>query len=626
MFTQRLVLTWLSCLLAATFAAVAGSHEKMIGDESDGSRAHPVHVIPLLTEEGEKIGSDDDPVLPFSMSETCGACHSYGTVTGGWHFNAADSELEAAAHGRAGQPWILADARTGIQIPLSYRPWAGAFGPEQVGLNSRLFLRIFGRHLPGGGIGEIPSEEPDDIMRSMVSGNLEANCLCCHDGDPGHDQGQYAMQAARENFRWAAAATSSFASVTGSAKAMPDTYDPMMPEPPRDPKLVPPAITYKAGTFGGDSRVSLNIQREAPNHRCYFCHSSLYLEDDHTEKWTADEDVHLTAGMACVDCHRNGIDHNIVRGYEGEAEASGNVLAARSSCKGCHLPDASGSAPRAGRLGAPVPEHKGLPPVHFEELSCTACHSGPWPGDKTYLTKTSMGHKLGTLGVNKSHETLPHILSPVYARQENGKIAPHKMIWPAYWGDMRDANIAPIGFEAAIGSVGKVMATQELPSSGGWPALSAGSIAAALKALPGIKGKAVYVGGGSLYSLDDSGQLAEEKDHPSAKPYMWPIAHGVRPAAQSLGVRYCTDCHATDAPFFFGGVTVDSPVAADAERVKRMVEFQGIDETYAKAFAASFVFRPMLKIVALCSCAVLGLVLLLYGLRALRCVVRVFCG
>jgi hypothetical protein len=107
---------------------------------------------------------------------------------------------------------------------------------------------------------------------------------------------------------------------------------------------------------------------------------------------------------------------------------------------------------------------------------------------------------------------------------------------------------------------------------------------------------------------------------------MWPIAHDVRPAAQALGIRYCTDCHATDAPFFFGAVAVDTPVAAVRDSDREMSEFQDIDATYAKAFAFSFVFRPMLKIVALCSCAVLGLVLLLYGLRALRCVVGVLSG
>ena len=598
----------------------------MLGDESDGSRAHPVHLIPLMTEEGEKVASDDDPLLPFSTKETCGECHSYATVSKGWHFNAADSDLGVEGHGRVGQPWILADARTGIQIPISYRPWPGVFKPEEVGLNSRLFLRIFGRHTPGGGIGEVPSENPEEVMRSMVSGYLEANCFACHDGDPGHNQAEYAGQSLRENFRWAAAATCSFAKVTGSAKDMPDMYDPMMPEPPEDPKLVPPGITYRANTFGDDGSVLLDIQREVPNHRCYFCHSDLYMESEHTEKWTADEDVHLKAGMTCVDCHRNGIDHNIVRGYEGEV--SDNVMATRSSCKGCHLPEDSLTAiPEAGRFGAPVPEHRGLPPVHFEKVSCTGCHSGPWPGAETYLTKTSMAHRLGTQGVNKSAEALPHIFSPVFATQKNGKIAPHKLIWPAYWATAEDQNIAPIAFDTVTKVVVPILADTNRPASGDWSEVTAEHIAKALAALgKSVKIKAVYVSGGSLYSLGDSGELEQEADHPAAKPYMWPIAHSVRPAAQSLGIRYCTDCHATDAPFFFGDVAVDGPGDLMDGATRKMVEFQDLDGTYAKLFAMSFVFRPMLKIVSLCSCAVLGLVLLLYGLRALRCVVRVFCS
>jgi len=623
---KGLILTIFLCLPALVVTAGADPEEKMLGDESDGSRAHPIHLIPLMTEEGDKIAPDDDPLLPFSTSKTCGECHSYATVTKGWHFNAVDSE---AGTGRVGQPWILVDARTGIQIPISYRRWPGTFTPEQVGLTRRLFLRIFGRHTPGGGIGERPSEDPSEIMRSMVSGNLEANCLSCHDGDPGHDQGEYDAQVIRENFRWAAAATCSFASVTGSAKDMPDTYDPIMPEPPEDPKLVPPGITYRANTFDGEKRVSLNIQREVPAERCYFCHSNLYLDGDDAEKWSSDEDIHLKAGLTCVDCHRNGIDHNIIRGYEGEADVSTNRLAASSSCRGCHLAGESSSAPTAGRLGAPVPEHVGMPTVHFEKLGCTACHSGPWPGDKTYLTKTSMAHRLGTLNVNKSHEALPHIAAPVFAQQPDGKIAPHKLIWPAFWADMKDANITPIPFEAVRRTIGKVLAKQELPASGDWPALTTEDITEALKGLSAeqsIEGKGAYISGGSLYSLDDSGQLKKEENHPAAEPYLWPIAHDVRPAAQSLGIRYCTDCHATDAPFFFGDVSIDSPIVAARGSVK-MVDFQGdIDAFYTKVFAFSFVFRPWMKVIALGSCVVIGAVLLLYALKALACVAKVLAG
>jgi len=106
---------------------------------------------------------------------------------------------------------------------------------------------------------------------------------------------------------------------------------------------------------------------------------------------------------------------------------------------------------------------------------------------------------------------------------------------------------------------------------------------------------------------------------------MWRIGHDVRPAAQSLGIRYCTDCHGTEAPFFFGDVNVDTPVVA-ARESKKMVDFQGISPIYAWAFAFSFVFRPWMKVVVIASCAVMAFVLLLYGLKALGCVVKTLAG
>jgi hypothetical protein len=634
---KGLILTGFMCLLVLCLSALTVCFEnqaagaetpgKLLGDESDGSRAHPTHLIPLVAENedgemGGEIYPDDDPLLPFSQRWTCGLCHSYGLISKGWHFSAADPNI---APGRPGQPWILADARTGTQIPLSYRSWPGTFKPEQIGLSSREFVKLFGRHTPGGGVGELETDDPDEIMREYVSGKLEINCLSCHDAEFTHNQGNFFLQIARGNFRWASAATCGFASVSGSANDMPETYDPFMPEPPEDAKKVPPTIKYRETAFDHENKVYFNIAREVPDNRCYFCHSNLYLEAEDTEKWNTDEDIHLKAGLKCVDCHRNGIDHNITRGYEDESSASSNHLAAASSCEGCHLGEKGSSLPVAGRLGAPVPEHRGIPPVHFERMTCTACHSGPWPAKETLLTKTARAHRLGTIGVNKSHEALPHISSPVFAEQENGKIAPHKMVWPAFWGIIKEQEVTPIDFEVVKQTVGQVLANEKLPRTGDWPALSDEHVTEVLKSLKvTVEGEPVYVSGGKVYSLDDSGKLWSE-EHKAAKPYLWPIGHNVRPAAQSLGIRYCTDCHATDAPFFFGDVAVDSPVVT-AREAKQMIEFQNVDPSYARAFAFSFVFRPMMKIVCLCSCAIIAVVLLLYALKALACVVKVLAG
>jgi hypothetical protein len=626
LFLTRLMgLIFLTGLVSTLYGA-GDPNQELLGDKSDGSRAIPVHLIPLLNEDGEKITPDDKPLLPFSTRSTCGACHSYNVISRGWHFNAPDSNV---LPGRPAQPWIFVDAATGTQIPLAHRSWPGTFRPEQLGLTPRAFLRLFGRHIPGGGAGEQESTDADEITREFISGKLEANCMSCHDADPAHNQAEYAVQAVRENFRWAAAATSGFATVSGSAKDMPNTYDPLMPKAFDDPKLTPPSIAYRKEIFDSKNQVFFNVVREVPNERCYFCHSNMYLVKQETEKWQSDQDVHLAAGLACVDCHRNGMDHNITRGYEGEEIVSKNPLAAASSCQGCHLEGKSSSIPIAGRLGAPVPKHPGIPPVHFDKLSCTACHSGPWPAQETILVKTSRAHRLGTPNVNKSPDVLPHIVSPVFAKQPNGKIAPHKLIWPAFWGAMKSQDVSPIAIEIVRRTAGEIFAKGKLSISGGWLSLNTEHIAEALKKLSSgksVEGRPVYIAGGKLYYLDDAGKLCQEENHPAAQPYLWPIAHDVRPAAQSLGVSSCGDCHSTDAPFFFGTVAIDSPIVAERDLSKEMVEFQGINRSYAWAFAFSFIFRPLLKIVSLCSSAILAVVLILYVFQGLARILNLLSG
>jgi len=318
-----------------TRSAVAGADERLLGD---GSRAIPVHVIPLFTndpideEKTLKITPDDELLLPFSTRRTCSECHisehNYEIISKGWHFNAADPNVSP---GRTGQPWIFVDASIATQIPISYRWWPGTFKPEQLGITPFQFTGLFGRHMPGGGVGELKSDNIDEIARQIVSGKLEINCLICHDASPAYDPAEYASQIARQNFRWVAAASCEFASVSGSAKDMPDTYDPFMPEPLEDTKLVPPTITYRENAFDHKNQVFFDIVREVPNERCYFCHSNVNVDKNGSEKWAADEDVHLTAGMTCVDCHREGLGHNTIRGYEGEDMVSRNPLASTTT-------------------------------------------------------------------------------------------------------------------------------------------------------------------------------------------------------------------------------------------------------------------------------------------------------
>ena len=582
-----------------------------IGDAADGSRSNPVHKISLHDDKGFVVFPQVNSTEPFSSIQTCGRCHNYDLITSGWHFSDVDQTVEP---GRRGEPWIYWDCATASQIPLSYRNWSGAFRPEELGLTRWWFTRIFGRHMPGGGPGaKDAASDANSVDRWSVSGELEINCLGCHDGESSHDQAEYARQISNENFRWAATAACGFASVQGAAKNLPDFWE------PSDESGDVPTVTYDAGRFLPGRRVFLDIVGKAANERCYYCHSSRIVGAGHGQ-----DDVHLAAGLGCVDCHRNGPGHFITRGYEDEAEQTGNPMAVGVSCRGCHLGVKGSSKPTGGGLGAPVPKHVGIPAVHFEKLSCTACHSGPWPGRQTFTVKTSRAHALGTHGVNKNPAALPHIQAPVFAKQEDGRIGPHKLLWPAFWGQLGGESVTPIHPKVVKEAAGKILYLDVELASASWPEMSEATVAEVLTALASkaaVEGEPVYVCGGKLYQLVDGKIAASE--HDAGEPYMWPLGHDVRPAAQALGTGGCGDCHSTDKPFIFGKVAVDSPLASDKKAPMKMIDFQDADPVYARLFAMSFVFRPWFKIISIAACLVLGAVVLLYGFRLLACILPV---
>lgn len=557
--------------------ALMANDRPMFGDISDGSAARKIHRINIFTEEGDIIKAGDNLPLPFSTKQTCGRCHNYEKIARGWHFNALNPDVPP---GRNAEPWIIADPAAATQIPVSYRNVRGLYHPDSLGISRWEYVLMFGRHLSGG-IGEDMEAQPDFDARWMESGELDINCLACHNAGSTHHQGQYAAQIKKQNFRWATASTCGFATVSGSAKDMPDMYDYLMPTAPEDPKLVQPAISYDKTRFGDRDRIFFDITKNVSSDRCYFCHSTT-IAGDHSRQ---DEDVHITAGLNCADCHRHGFDHNIVRGYEGQDGLSDDVDATTLTCRGCHLGDKDADIPTAGRLGSPVPKHKGLPEIHLEKLTCTACHSGPWPAEPIRI-KTSRAHKLGTRGVNRSPDALPHITRTVFAKDSDGRVAPHNILWPAFWATLKDQKIAPIALDIVKSVTTRVI---KAGRSGDWPEMTTEQIKEILLELtPKVSqtGKAVYIAGGKLYQLSDSGELATS-DHEAADPYLWPVAHNVRPAAQSLGIRGCEDCHSEDSPFLFGTVPIDSPVSGETATLN-MQHFHSADLQTYKPVASFF--------------------------------------
>lgn len=592
------------------------AQETLIGDVSDGSRAVPVHLIKLYDEHGSVIRPNETPLLPFSTRETCGQCHDYQQISAGLHFNAGDS---ATPSGRRGEPWVLADPVTATQIPISQRGWPGTYSPEQLGFDPMQFIQKFGSHLPGGGLGEAEDRiPPENYLRWQVAGKLEINCLSCHDAEPAHDQAQVAAQIAKQNFRWAAAASSGFAKVTGAAKDMPDFYDMYAAVPAAVSDKLPPTVAYEQSRFNSKNEVFLDIVRKIPPERCYFCHS---MKISARERWQADEDVHLQAGMLCVDCHDNGLDHNMIRGEE---RADLSAHAASLTCAGCHLGDENEFA-NAGRFGAPRPLHRGIPTVHFEKMTCTACHSGAVPDAQIASIKTSRAHKLGVHGVLKNDEVLPRIFSPIFVKQDDGKIAPHNLLWPAFWAEVRADTLTPLRPARVQPFLTESYVADSTKAPGNWIALTDSLITAVLDTLAKLDSSSQfgYISGGRLAQLDASGELITV-EHDAGKPYTWPLAHDVRPAAQSLGARGCDDCHSTGAPFYFSDVRLASPLAAMQGAAVTMTEFQETSSLYQGAFALSFLFRPGLKIVIALSTFIIFAVVVIYFFQGMAGLLKSF--
>ncbi len=419
----------------------------------DGNRTTPVHIIPLKDEFDQPIVPTESNPLPFSSRFSCEPCHDYGLIRNGLHFN-ADSAPNA---GRPGEPWIWVEEKTGTLLPLSYLRWKGCWHPDQVGLTPWDFTLLFGRHLAGGGISEPPDWVVSPDSRWEVSGRIEVNCLGCHNASNIQDPSEWAKQVLRQNFRWAATAAAGLGEVGGMASRLAPTWDIIDGPNPDDTEwAVPPFVRYNRTIFDSKHRAFLDILHKPPDGRCLACHSTAPAG---AAKFEFEADVHSAAGLRCVSCHRNDIRHAMIRGYEGEAADNPEVAGEDFTCAGCHLggnPAGSEKNP-AGRLGAPSPRHKGFPAVHFKRLSCTVCHSGPWPGKEMTRVRTSRANRLGIYGIARWDTDLPAILEPVYIRDPTGKLAPNRLLWPAYWARFKGGSGLPLPPEQVQTAAGNIL-------------------------------------------------------------------------------------------------------------------------------------------------------------------------
>ncbi|NMC68582.1 MAG: hypothetical protein GYA57_00785 [Myxococcales bacterium] len=578
--------------------------------------------FPLRDEEGNVI----DPVQgvnadrPYSPRQTCGAegCHDYEKITKGFHFQQGRGEpVPAAMAERYG--WVTSPGNYGGNW-CSPAPLYRQLAPQQ-GTSARMIdmtsfdfvTATCGNCHPGGGPLELDrrGRRYDAWMRDPASGLtaggengldgdyykarwsetgvIEADCLLCH--MPEYDYGKRNAQLAALNFRWAATAGAGFGAVEGKV-ADGGT----------------PVVAYDASRFDEQGNVRVHIAPEPRNETCLNCH----FKPDWKKRgaaYSTRTDVHMMAGLRCVDCHAAGSravdpriagreEHQFGKGDDPSGWVRNDLDDTVRTCEDCHL-DGWRNAPRA--------THEWLPPLHLESLSCQACHI-PARAVKSALVQAS-----------DVYNPAPRITPPpkhiwTFYDQEmafwnhygelelfTGKDEPTNVTRPTlirYKGRIYPANrvhSAWVGYEEA-GKPGlnqlfmkdffQMWTQHRADPAAKYPELAQitddnhdgvlevnrpeeiDALLAATRTYLGDTGfpldgrRLVWVSDTrAYYSSTEWRALPHEEWEATPYASVYKFSHDVAPARAALGAGGCIDCHRSGSPFFAGPV-LDVPFSA----------------------------------------------------------------
>lgn len=565
----------------------------------------------LRDEQGNVI----DPVhnlnatVPYSPKQTCGAagCHDYDKITDGFHFQQGKGEPVPALMAERYR-WVSSPGNYGgnwcSPAPL-YRQLAAKTNASArvIDMTSFEFVTATcGNCHPGGGPLEFDRNgkrydtwmrDPDSGLtpggdnhfdgdyfkaRWSETGVIEADCLLCH--LPEYDFKKRNAQLAKLNFKWAATEGAGLGKVTGAVSS----------------NQIPQVI-YDLKNFDLEGNVFLHTVPEPRNETCLTCHAKPNWKK-RGASFSPRTDVHIAAGLRCVDCHAAGskaADPRI-RGREQHQFGKGDCPSGWvrndldntvRSCEDCHL---------KGWNNAPRASHPWLPPLHMDKLSCQACHiptravksalvqasdsfnAAPYispPGKRIwtfYDQEMNFWNHYGELEMFTPKDQPTDVTSPTLFVYK-GRIYPgnrvHSM-WVGYeetgkpglnqlfmkdfftmWKQHRDsggtnyAQLAAVKDDNGDGTLeinrpeeidALLAATKEYLTKTGFP----------------LEGKRL------VWVSDDRAWYSSKESKPlpklphEATPYasVYKFSHDVAPARAALGSGGCTDCHASDSKFF----------------------------------------------------------------------------
>ncbi|MGB9623267.1 MAG: multiheme c-type cytochrome [Phycisphaerae bacterium] len=573
----------------------------------------------------DERGNIIDPVhgvndkAPYSPKQTCGACHDYEKITRGYHFTQGKGEVP---------PKKMADRYLWVTSPGNYggnwcspSPLYRQLAPK-TNTNARMIdmtsfdfvTATCGNCHPGGGPLEYDrhGNRYDTFMhehgltdggdngldgdyykaRWEQTGVIEADCLLCH--MPAYDHKARNAQLANLNFRWAATEGAGLGRIKGKVAANEH-----------------PEVTYDVAKFDAEGNLAVNYASEPRNETCLTCHAKPGWKK-RGAAFSGRTDVHMKAGLRCVDCHAAGSkaasekirgreEHQFGKGDDPSGWVRNDLDDTVRSCADCHL---------RGWNNAPRATHAWLPPLHMEKLSCQACHiparsvksalvqasdvynHGPriTPPPKHIWTfydqEMNYWNHYGELELFTVHDQPTNISRPTLAVYK-GKVYPvnrvHSMwvgyeekgkpglnqlfmkdfftMWKEHLADPKNRwpQLAVIADDNGDGAP-EVNRSEEIDA-----------LLAACKAylektkFPLENRRLVWVSDDRAYYSSSESRVLPREDY-EATPYasVYKLSHDVAPAGAALGAGGCTDCHRIDSPFFDRAVlaTAFDPVDA----------------------------------------------------------------
>ena len=580
-----------------------------------GAEARRNDVCPPfhLRDEG---GNVIDPVKgtnadkPYSPKQTCGKCHDYEKITRAYHFRMGAGE-KPTADMAARCLWVSTPGLYGGNW-CSPAPLYNYLSPKRNASAGTMDMTSFsimsigcGSCHPGGGSAEYDRDgkrydrrmaDPASGFRSggdnkldgdyhkarwTDSGVVEADCLLCH--LPTYNFAERNKHLKALNYRWAATAGSGLAAVAGSVD-----------------KGEPVTVAYDKTKFAPDGTLSPNIVREPRNEACLACHAQPGWKKRGFNSRSR-TDVHVRAGLKCVDCHPAGqsADDPRIRGKElheiGKGDDPGGLVRndlndTMRDCAHCHT---------TGRLGAPVAKHRWLPPLHLDTIACQTCHIPERlvkpiqfqasdvfnPGTKIPSKGKHLWTFYGPDGAYRNHygylemmgydDKPTEAFKPFLARYK-GKIYPVNRVHTAWPGIEIEGQTALM--QPKISDIHRMWTTHQKDKSK-FPELAKitddngdgvievnrpeeidaliASVAALLKEsnYPMDGKRVVWVYNDRVYRSGTEYRTISKHDW-EASPYgnVHKYAHDVFPARSALGIHGCTDCHHPKADFLFASV------------------------------------------------------------------------